>query len=367
MRRIDRALITEFVPPFIGAWALFTGVLVFSGVLPSLQYVHRPPPMQVATWLLWQFPAFAVQSMPIAVAFASLLAMGRMVRHRELLAMAAGGVAPGRPVAVLVAFGVALTLVAAACYQWVVPVAAVRVTETWWPMVSGRPALHRLAGHTWFVGTGDLYARRVDGHRMLDVRVTRRTGDHLDVYFAPQATFQGKDLQLVNPEHVVLNLSALGGTAGADVAPEGLATAYGPAALTSIPTTGTEAEWVTRYSGGSYEDARTWSGLWASAHNPLRSSVARSQDWVTIYRKIAEAVANVALLMAAVPLAVRFAGNSTLSFALTLGTSVAWYLALAGTELAARSGGLPPSSVAWLALSPFVLLGLATMAANRRA
>lgn len=366
VRRLDLAFVAEFIPPFLSGWLLFTGVLVFSGVLPSLQYVHHPPVGQVSTWLVWQFPAFAVQAMPIAVVFAALVSMGRMVRHRELFAMQAGGVDPRRPVAVLVVFGLILAAIAVACDQWVVPPASIRLTEIWWPMTSGRQPLHRLAGHTWFVGTGDLSAGRVEGHRMLGVRFVRRSPDGLDLYFAREATFQGDRLRLSNAKHVVLDLASLGSSGTRPKLTDGLVQVSQQAPVMSVRTTGTEAQWVTRYSGGSYEDGRNWLGLWASAHNPLRTSTDRAQDWVTIYRKLADAMANVALLAVAVPLAIRLAGSTVLSFAITLGTSVAWYLAIAGTELAARSGGLPASAVAWLSLAPFVIVGLALNVAAGR-
>ena len=360
MRRIDRVFVGEFLGPFLAALVLFTAVVVFSGIAPSLRYLHAPAIGDVVVWLAWQFPAYVVQAMPIAVAFGALVAMGGLVRRRELLAMSAGGVNPRRPIAVLFIVGVVLAGLGLADGQWAVPTAATKLTETWWPMTSGRPGLFRLAGRSLFVGTGDLYFARVQGGRMLDVRFTRRRRDVVDAYFADSATFDGRALILNQVQHVVLDLSPLDRLAASTSTPRLPTLVPVDARLDQVRlrTTGDESAWLTRYSGAAYEDGRSLTALWSSAHNAMRTPIARLQDRVTFYRKLVEPIANIAVLIVAVPLAVRFAGSTVLSFGLTLAVALAWYLSLAGTELAARAGLLVPSGQVWLVLAPFVVAGL---------
>lgn len=347
----------EFLAPFFAALVLFTAVVVFSGVAPSLRYLRHPAIQDVVSWVAWQFPAYIVQAMPIAVAFAALVSVGALVRRREMLAMSAGGVDPRRPIAMLVVVGVGLALLGLAISQWAVPAAATRITETWWPMTSGQSGLYRLAGHTWFMGTGELHVGKVAEGRMLDVRFTRRERGTVDVYFAASAGFDGRDLVLHQVRHVVLKLGAVDrqGTSALELGR--LVPVDTWSDIARIPTTGTEHEWLTRYSGATYEDGRSLTSLWASAHNEYRTPVARFQDMVTFYRKLVEPIANIAILMVAVPLAVRYAGSTVLSFGLTLAVAVAWYLSLAGSEIAARAGLVPAITVVWLVLAPFVVVG----------
>lgn len=359
MRRLDRVFVGEFLGPFFAALVLFTTVVVFSGIAPSLRYLHDPSIGDVVTWVGWQFPAYVVQAMPVAVAFAALVSMGGLVRRRELLAMRAGGVNPRRPIVVLFVVGIVLALLGLVDAQWGLPTAAAKVTETWWPMTSGRSGLFRLAGRTLFMGTGDLYFERAEGGRMVDVRFTRRRHDVVDAYFADDATFDGRVLVLSNVRHVVLDLNSLGalGTAASSRLPK-LVPVDTRASRVRIRTSADERTWLVRYSGATYEGGHSLTALWSSAHNASRTPIARFQDRVTFFRKIIEPLANVAILIVAVPLAVRFASSTVLSFGLTLAVAVAWYLSLAGSELAARAGLLSPSGQAWSVLAPFIVVGL---------
>lgn len=360
VKRLDRGIAIAFLGAFLAAALLFTLAVVFSGVVPSLQYIDDPDPRLAARWLLWQFPSFLVQAMPIAVVMAVLVTIGRLVRDRELLAMRAGGIPARRPVHLLMVVGCFLALGAMAAQQWWIPYAAEQVAQTWWRLTTDRPAVHRLVGRSWFVGSGDLRFQAVEEERLVDVRFVRREEGVIDVLRAPSARFEGRDLVMYDATRIRLNLAALDGRMSPAERLDAFVADHREQPIVRVPTHSTLAGLVARYSQGSYEDGRSLTELWRSATNELRTPFERREDRIRLHRKVVESLANVAIIALAVPLAIRYATSAFLGFGLTLGTALLWYGVIAGGELMARAGLAAPGIVPWAAIVAFLSVGAHT-------
>ena len=103
MRRFDRYLFRETLPPLLFSLVLYSTLAVVSVTLPRLQWIVGAPVAPLLRWLLLQFPAALVQTLPIALVLAVLLVFGRLAADNELLAAQAGGVALRRIALVFVA------------------------------------------------------------------------------------------------------------------------------------------------------------------------------------------------------------------------------------------------------------------------
>ncbi len=90
---IDRYLMTETLKPLIVAAAALT-VLILSGFLFELTdfiIIKKIDPMTVLKLLLYRIPFIVVQTFPLSVLCSILLALGRMVKDNEFVALRLGG------------------------------------------------------------------------------------------------------------------------------------------------------------------------------------------------------------------------------------------------------------------------------------
>lgn len=107
MKRLDRYIIRELALPFcIG---ITIGVLLLIGTMlfqiADLIIYKRVPVTLVAKFMLLKAPSFAVIAMPMAMAFASSLAINRLARDSELTPVRMAGVSFRRIVAPIFAVG----------------------------------------------------------------------------------------------------------------------------------------------------------------------------------------------------------------------------------------------------------------------
>ena len=84
MTRFDRYLLRETVSPLLFSLVLYSTLAVVSMTLPRLQWVVGAPARGLVYWLLLQFPAALVQTLPLALLLAVLLVFGRLASSSEL-------------------------------------------------------------------------------------------------------------------------------------------------------------------------------------------------------------------------------------------------------------------------------------------
>lgn len=348
MRRLDRYLLIEALPPLLFSVALYGVLAVTSMTLPRLQWIIGIPLAELGLWLLWQLPSALVQTLPLGLLLTVLLVFGRLAADYELIAAQAGGIALPRIAAVFVALGLALAAISLALNEWVLPVANARVGSLYWQLVSGDSGLWRLAAQDIPLGDYRLRFEAVDrqSDELREVRLEAWQGRKLTVLFAERAYFTDEGIVLIDYQLNQLDFSALRRDIGS---PEALLRA-----LVRTDTAAREAEQrllvttevsldelVTRFSGGGFEDTRALSQARADARNPRLSLQERRSAQVLFHRQLVEPLANLTLLLVAIPLSLLYARSRSVAFGLSLVVTLLWYLLLTVGQLLAQSGRLP--------------------------
>lgn len=351
LKRLDRYLLHESLPPFFFGLLLYSGLAVMSANLPRLGWIVGTPLGGLLYWLLLQFPAAIVQTLPIALLLAVLLSFGRLAAANELLAVQAGGIALRRLGALILVLGLLAAGFALSMNQWVLPWTNVRVGSLWWELTSGG-GLYRLAQQKLPLGDYTLsFSAVTPNDEMLGVRLEAWQDDELSVVLAERARFTGESLTLYGYHSARLDLGALTDASGdAETVLENLVRLNNRATTPDAPLTLRFSEnpdaLITRYSGGGFEDTRSISQVRQDAYDPSLSVTERRDAAVLFHRKLAEPFANLTLLAVALPLAVLHARSRSVAFGLSLSVTLAWYVLLTLGQLLAQAGVLP----VWLGL-----------------
>ena len=365
MRLLDRYVLREALPPFLFGLVLYASLAVVSVTIPRLQWIVGTPVGELLAWLALQLPQALVQTLPIALVLAVLIALGRLASEHELLAMQVGGVPLRRVALTFVAIGAVSAGAVLAMNQWVLPVTNARVAETYWQLTTGRSGLFRLARQNLPIDDFLLHfdATTAGGSGMRGVRIERWDGDVLTLLRAESAAFEGTDLVLKGYRIDRLDLGAL----DLPVADPELALANlvrlrnvppDPEQTLVVTTSYTADDLIARFSGGGFEDSRSLTDLRRDANNELVSVDERRQAQVLLQRKLAEPFTNLALLLVAVPLALSYSRSRGVAFGVSLVVTLVWYLFYTFGQLFAQSGAIPVWLGAWGGNALFVVLGL---------
>jgi lipopolysaccharide export system permease protein len=356
MKRLDRYLILESLPPAIFGMLLYSTLGVVSATIPRLQWITGAPFTELLGWLALQYPTSIVQTLTMALVLGVLLRYGRLADDSALTAIQAGGIALSRVTRIFVVLGVVATLLTLLINQFVLPVTHTLVAKQYWELTSGGSGLFRLASQD--VGTAGftLNFKSIDRKTdtMRDVRIEQWAGRQLTVLFAQHANFEADGLRLVGYRTLLLDLASLDEPhADATQAFEALVRADNRPASesSSLLLTMSESvdELIARYGQGGFEDPVSLSGSWLASQDPEVSGAERRRMLVLFWRKVAEPFANLALLLLALPLAVRYARSRSIAFGLSLVVTLAWYLLLTFGQLLAQTGTLPVWLGMWLA------------------
>jgi lipopolysaccharide export system permease protein len=373
LRIIDRYLLRESLPPLLFGLLLYASLAVVSVTIPRMQWVVGTPVLQLGGWLLMQLPQAVVQTFPIALVLAVLLAFGRLATENELLSLQAGGVPLRRTAGVFVALGLVSALLVLGINQWVLPYTNTQTSKLYWELTAGQTGLFRLARQALPVDDFVLHFERAEqqGQVMSGVRIEKWDGDVFTLLRAERAHFQGVDLVLTGYRIDTLDLAAL--DANADEPAAALArlirlrnVPQDPAASLTITTSVDLHELVTRYGQGGFEDARSVTRLYADSRRAGASADDRRQALVLFQRKLAEPFTNLALLLVAVPLSLTYARTRGVAFGLSLVVTLVWYLFYTFGQLFAQSGQLPVWLGAWLGNLVFTALGLVLLLRRAR-
>lgn len=365
MKRLDRYLLNESLTPFFFGLLLYSGLAVMSANFPRLQWVVGTPFADLLYWLLLQFPAAMVQTLPIALLLAVLLSFGGLAAANELLAVQAGGIALGRLSALMLTLGLLATGVGLGMNQWVLPYTNVRVGTLWWELTSGGSGLFRLTRQALPLGDYTLsFSSVTPDDELRGVRLEAWRGRQLSVVLAARARFSEEGLTLYDYQTTRLDLNAL-----LNDAPESPAQLLGDlvqlnnrAATPDAPLVLRLSEdadaLITRYAGGGFEDARSISEVLRDSRDPRLNLRERRAAAVLFHRKLAEPFANLTLLAVALPLAVLHARSRSVAFGLSLSVTLAWYLLLTIGQLSAQAGLIPVWLGLWFGNGLLLTVGL---------
>ncbi|TVR88467.1 MAG: YjgP/YjgQ family permease [Trueperaceae bacterium] len=363
LSRIDRYLIREAMPPFVFGLLLYGGLAAVSAVLPRLQWIVGTPLLDLAWWIVLLLPQALVMTAPIALVLAVLLSFGRLGTDQELTAMQAGAVPLRRAALVFVVLGAVAAASSLAASQWLVPRANMAVVDVYWRLTADRSGLFRLLGQQLPVGELSLtFAQATRDDTLLDVRVERWDGDVLTLIRAERGRFEDEALVLYGHRTQRLDLAALDGvSAEASETLRALvrldARGADPDAPLTLTLSLSQDELVARFSGGGFEDARSLSDLRAASLDADLPFGQRRFAAVLLQRKLAEGVANLTLLLVAVPLSLSYARSRGVAFGLSLVVTLAWYLLLTFGQLMAQTGALPVWLGPWAGTVGLALVG----------
>lgn len=354
MTRLDRYLLAETLPALVFGLLLYSSLAVVSVTIPRLQWIVGTPLLDVLGWLALQLPTALVQTLPIALVLAILLAFGSLASSNELVAMQAGAVPFRRITAVFVALGLICALSALVLNQWVLPTTNARVGSVYWELTSGRSGLFRLAGQGVPIqGFTLTFDRAVGDTAIREVRIERWQGRTLQVLFAERGEFVEDGLRLYGYRNLGLDLDAL--DASGLEPQERLerlvrveTRAPTPEASLLLTTGASVDELITDFSGGGFEDTRSISEAWRDAGDPDLTARDRLRAAILFHRKLAEPFANLSLILAALPLSILYARSRSVAFGLSLVVTLVWYLLLTGGQLFAQTGVLPTWVGMWL-------------------
>ncbi len=367
LKRLDRYLLSESLTPFFFGLILYSGLAVTSANFPRLQWIVGTPLWRLLYWLLLQFPAAIVQTLPIALLLAVLLSFGRLAASNELLAVQAGGVALRRLSALMLTLGLLAAGGALAINQWVLPRTNVQVGSLWWELTGSGSGLFRLIRQSLPLGEYTLTFDDISSEdELLGVRLEAWQGPELSVVRAERARFTETGLALYDYHTTRLDLGVLEDTpkdaapetvTPEDAVPENTAPKDAATTLSDLVLLNNDAPnpdapltlklsedpdaLIAQYSGGGFEDTRSVSEVFRDSHDSSLSVSERRAAAVLFHRKLAEPFANLTLLAVALPLAVLHARSRSVAFGLSLSVTLAWYMLFTLGTLLAQAGVLP--------------------------
>jgi lipopolysaccharide export LptBFGC system permease protein LptF len=361
--RLDRYLWRETLPVLLAALALFASLAVVGLVIPRLAWIAGAPWPAIVRWTGNLLPQALVQTLPIASLLAVFVGIGRLRHDREWMAWHAAGVTTARLVRPLVGVALGIGVAVLGLNEWTVPAANAAALSGYERLAAAQSSLFRLAVQGVPITGFTLRTERVlpDG-TLLGVRLERWDAGTYTLLRADRGRLLGRELLLYDHRTQRFNLDVLGVDPGGVDPWQALvrldARATGDQAPLTIITGVDEVALIARFSAGDFGDARSLTQLLQSARDADLGGAVRRQAAAVLHRRLAEALASVALLVAAIPIALRASSRSA-AIGTALLLSLLWYFVDAVGQTLSLGGGWPAWLGAWAANLLFLAIGLA--------
>lgn len=365
MKRLDKYVLFEAITPLIFGLLIYSSLAVVSSTLPRLKWIVGTPLKDLFVWFSLQMPQALVQTMPIALVLAVLLSFGRLSTNNELRAFRAGGISMLRLARVFLAIALILSALSLIINEYILPKTNPKVGAIYWKITSGEfGGLGRLARQDIPIGNMHLRFNKLDrkNGEILDIRIENWRDKKLYVTFAERARFENDNIRIFNYQVDILNLEGL--NKPVDSAEQILKSLVKEhrvdnSAEGSIITIDESVdELITRHSRGGFEDSRSIRKAFKDANNKLLKTKDRRQAAILFHRKLAEPLANLALLLLALPLSLLFASNRGLAFGLSLIVTLVWYLLFTLGQLFAQANIIPVWFGVWFANFLLAAIGI---------
>lgn len=145
MRLLDRYIVRECLKILLLCLALFAGVYVIVDLFEKFSRFleAQAAPGLILRYYVFSLPTILTQVLPVAVLLASMLTLGGMVRHNEIMAMKMGQVSTLRIALPCIALGLAASMAAWVTTEHVAPRAIERALNIWSTQVRRLPP-HRI-------------------------------------------------------------------------------------------------------------------------------------------------------------------------------------------------------------------------------
>ncbi|MDB5095837.1 MAG: permease YjgP/YjgQ family protein [Cyanobacteria bacterium RYN_339] len=347
MKILDQYILKELVSPFI------FGILGFLIVmLPALMFnltdliIRAGASVQsVGKLLMFNLPYLTVLAFPVAFLFATLLAIGRMSKDFEIIAMRSAGVSMKRIITPIMITSFFVSAAAFAVNEFVVPMANKRINQTIQEIVKNlsKPAIKE---NTFFQGTEGrwFYVKEVRKNGLMkDIFIFDKTKEGLpQVIQADQAHWIGNVWRLefgtnykydrdgyIDYEVAFKTMDIQLTLNTADLIPEGL----------------NAQEMSTKQLSGQLSDLKKTGGP-------------TNQVEVQLYKKWALPLASFFAALIAAPLGLifsRMGGYVGVAFSIIL--VFVYYVTLQISEALGNFGKIPPFFGAWTSNLVFLVVG----------
>lgn len=350
MKLLDRYLMSEMVWPFVGG--LLTFVVLISGHMLFLAIEtmvdHHVPFGGVLRYVGYQIPGATIMALPVATLLAASLALNRLARDHELIALRSGGMSTFRIVVPALCMG----LVAAGMSVWLSESIAPRAKQAAEGLMRNivlqqkalvfKPYqfLDTGRGLNLFVEDTDTRRNSVSG---LHVFCLRPKGSPM-LLWAPQAQFGATTLQVPSPRFYTLDTNGAltwgeSENIDIDLTQVGQGSGLRSTGLTDLSLKDLRAQWQQSLANGF------------GADRPYA---------MEYHSRLAMACACMVFALIAGPVTLRFGrGQSLVGVLTTIMVIFVFYIIMLWMRMLGTSGRLPIVVAAWG--EDVVLLGLASL------
>ena len=367
---LDRYLLREVLPVLFVSALLYVAVFLFGFFYVGSQWLDGAPVLKVLTWLGYHVPGVLVQVLPMAVVSAVVIPFGRLATEGAVLATQAGGIPLTRLLRPVLLVGFLLAGFSLYLSEKVVPETNARVRGYWYDELTSRGhGLARLRGKTVPLGNGlELYFSGYDwAHRaMTDVRLQLWKGRQATVIFADSGTYDGDTLRLRGYRLYTVDYSQIDALMSAppEALPEELQRVFknvsipkSPDATLTLKTGLTRDQALANFADPLAADTLSLSEAWRRYTDPDLSPKDRLEAGLAFHSKLALPLANVVLILIALPFAVNYGRSPGLSLGMSVLIAVAYYLVFLLARSMGGLGILPPALAAWSANLIFAFVG----------
>lgn len=355
MSRFSRYLVAEIAPLYGAGLIVLLLLLLGSFLLGVLADVlaRGVPVSLLARYLLYKMPAAASAGIPLALLFAALLGLTRLIQDREIRAALTLGMGPGRFAGTLLAIGGVVALVSFANNELLVPRAEEEALEVQKDLLLMSPET--------FVQEGSFFT---DGQgRRIYIGALEAGGAFRDVtVIMPGGTSGPREAIIaergVPDEEVgVWRLSGVRFLRFRDGAP----VLEAAAASALLPVRGLAAG-----ATGRVDLIHTpIADLWARIRS--QPGQANPAEWTALHRKFAEPLAAVAFAIFAVAIALfTFRRQTPLGFVSVMLLTFVYYATWSVSKLLGAQGTLPAYVAGWLPVALYLGAGSAILAMSWR-
>lgn len=191
MKRLDRLIIRLFIGPLVLTFAIAVFVLLMQFIWKYVDDIAgKGLSIGVILELLLDASAtFVPMALPIAVLFASIMTMGNLGEHYELVAIKSGGIPLWRAMMPMGLIVMAVTVGAFFFANNVMPTAVLKYRTTLYDITRKKPALNIKPGEYYTEIEGFVIRvneKSPDGHELHDITVydMRKNANHPDIVVA---------------------------------------------------------------------------------------------------------------------------------------------------------------------------------------
>lgn len=192
-RLIDRYILGELFKPFLAGVVAFMIIMISNTLYIFMELIVKSnvDPATVGRMLAFNLPAIVVVTLPVAYMFATLLALGRLGRDSEIIALRAAGVSLNRVIASVILASILISAIGWGLQEKVVPWANQQTVEILKDMMKREPLQALKEKNFLKADNRNFYVQSIDRKKNLLKKVyimDQSKGGHPQIITAETAT-----------------------------------------------------------------------------------------------------------------------------------------------------------------------------------